>query len=90
MKAPSLFKNREELEDAAMVMNKGDTVDIIFGGDENRRDFIYKKLKTTSFHEQIHTTLSIGFGGARETITAEIKPEKIEEFWQEAPKVLVE
>lgn len=90
MKAPSLFKTREELEDAATVMSKGNTIDIIFHGHENLRDFIYKKLKTTPFNEQIHTTLTFGFGSPSETVTAEIKTEKLEEFWQEAAKVLVE
>lgn len=76
----TLFKTREELEEDATVMSKGNTVDIIFHGHNTLRDFIHKKLKTTPFNEQIHTTF--GFGSPSET--------KTEKFWQEAVKVLVE
>lgn len=89
MKAATLFNSREELQDAFMTMGHGDTVDLVFRGNDKQLELIYTKLHSTSFKEQTAKTFTLMSGGGGSSITVRIQPEQVEAFWNAAAQVLV-
>lgn len=91
MKKITLFNSREELQDAAMVMETNDYTDIVFKSKEDQKlDLIFEKLKNSSFKEHTEKTFTLmSFGGSGSSVTVRIRPEQIDAFWTEAENVLI-